>query len=81
MATTSSDWREEVKKKKKKKEGLGWIEWVRGWFYVVYEMLFQRIMATHLQTPCLCLPSTISRASSPDPQAASAAKLPGMIMI
>lgn len=51
MATTSCDWGEEVKKKKKKKEGLGWIEWVRGWFYVVYEMLFQRIMATHLQNP------------------------------
>ena len=51
MATTSSDWREEVKKKKKKKEGLGWIEWVRGWFYVVYEMLFQRMTARHLQNP------------------------------
>lgn len=37
--------------KKKKKEALGWMEWLRGWFYVVYEMLFQRIMASHLQNP------------------------------
>ncbi|XP_004299813.1 PREDICTED: retinol dehydrogenase 11-like [Fragaria vesca subsp. vesca] len=48
MATTLSDLKEEVKKKK---EGLGWIEWLRGWFYVVYEMLFQRITASHLQNP------------------------------
>ncbi|XP_059647192.1 dehydrogenase/reductase SDR family member FEY-like [Cornus florida] len=34
-----------------KKESLGWIEWLRGWFYVIYEMLFQRIMASHLQDP------------------------------
>lgn len=52
MATTWSDKIEEMKKKKRKtKEGLGWIEWVRGWFYVVYEMLFQRITARHLQNP------------------------------
>ncbi|KAL5542652.1 hypothetical protein UlMin_010362 [Ulmus minor] len=38
-------------KPKKKKEALGWMEWLRGWFYVVYEMLFQRIMASHLQNP------------------------------
>ncbi|CAL5442536.1 unnamed protein product [Camellia sinensis] len=36
---------------KKKKEGLGWMEWVRGWLYLAYEMLFQRIMASHLQNP------------------------------
>ncbi|GAV85024.1 adh_short domain-containing protein [Cephalotus follicularis] len=35
----------------KKKEGLGWMEWLRGWMYIVYEMLFQRIMASHLQSP------------------------------
>ncbi|EXC01791.1 Retinol dehydrogenase 11 [Morus notabilis] len=40
-----------TEKKKKKKEALGWMEWLRGWFYVVYEMLFQRIMASHLQNP------------------------------
>nr|XP_043615462.1 dehydrogenase/reductase SDR family member FEY-like [Erigeron canadensis] len=33
------------------KKGLGWMEWLRGWFYLVYEMLFQRIMASHLQNP------------------------------
>ncbi|XP_004301423.1 PREDICTED: WW domain-containing oxidoreductase-like [Fragaria vesca subsp. vesca] len=50
MATTSSDLKEEVKKKRKK-EGMGWIEWLRGLFYVVYEMPFQRITASHLQIP------------------------------
>ncbi|WCJ34726.1 NAD(P)-binding Rossmann-fold superfamily protein [Euphorbia peplus] len=35
----------------KRKEKLGWIEWFRGWIYVIYEMLFQRIMASHLQNP------------------------------
>lgn len=35
----------------KKKKGLGWIEWLRGWFYVIFEMLFQRISASHLQNP------------------------------
>ncbi|KAG6745683.1 hypothetical protein POTOM_050184 [Populus tomentosa] len=39
----------------KKKQGLGWIEWLRGWMYIIYEMLFQRIMASHLQNP-LSLP-------------------------
>lgn len=34
-----------------KKEALGWMEWLRGWFYLVYEMLFQRILASHLQNP------------------------------
>lgn len=57
MATTSSSSEEEVKKPEeakkpnKKKEALGWIEWMRGWSYVVHEMLFQRIMASHLQNP------------------------------
>ena len=36
---------------KKKKEALGWMEWLRGWLYIVYEMLFQRIMASHLANP------------------------------
>ncbi|KAK6261540.1 hypothetical protein QUC31_007356 [Theobroma cacao] len=39
----------------KKKQGLGWMEWLRGWMYVIHEMLFQRIMASHLQNP-LALP-------------------------
>ena len=61
--TSSSD---ELKKKKKKEEdmehekeekknskkgALGWIEWLRGWMYVIHEMLFQRILASHLQNP------------------------------
>ncbi|KAI4347354.1 hypothetical protein L6164_008170 [Bauhinia variegata] len=50
MATTSSS-SDEAKTQEKKKQCLGWIEWLRGWFYVVYEMLFQRIMASHLQNP------------------------------
>lgn len=49
MATTSS-W-STSSSSKKKKEGLGWIEWLRGWMYVIHEMLFQRIMASHLQNP------------------------------
>lgn len=35
----------------KKKEALGWMEWLRGWLYIFYEMLFQRIMASHLANP------------------------------
>ena len=35
----------------RKKKGLGWIEWLRGWFNVIYEMLFERIMASHLENP------------------------------
>lgn len=38
-------------KVEKVKKGLGWIEWLRGWFNVIYEMLFQRIAASHLQDP------------------------------
>lgn len=34
-----------------KKEALGWMEWLRGWFYLVFEMLFQRISASHLHNP------------------------------
>lgn len=41
----------ELLNKGKKKEALGWMEWLRGWFYVIYEMLFQRILASHLQNP------------------------------
>ncbi|XP_058779423.1 dehydrogenase/reductase SDR family member FEY-like [Vicia villosa] len=36
---------------KKKKECLGWIEWFRGWFHLIYDFLFQRIMARHLDNP------------------------------
>ncbi|KDP34876.1 hypothetical protein JCGZ_09164 [Jatropha curcas] len=47
MARTSS-W---TASSSRKKEGLGWIEWLRGWMYVIHELLFQRIMASHLQNP------------------------------
>lgn len=33
------------------KQALGWMEWIRGWLYVIYEMLFQRIEASHLHNP------------------------------
>lgn len=36
---------------KVKKEGLGWIEWLMGWFYLAYEMLFQRIVASNVPNP------------------------------
>ncbi|XP_030459110.1 dehydrogenase/reductase SDR family member FEY-like [Syzygium oleosum] len=38
-------------KERKQKSGLGWLEWTRGWMSVIGEMLFQRIMASHLQNP------------------------------
>ncbi|XP_075504952.1 dehydrogenase/reductase SDR family member FEY-like [Primulina tabacum] len=41
----------EMQAAKMKKEGLGWLNWLTGWFYLVYEMLFQRILASHLQNP------------------------------
>lgn len=41
----------EMQAAKTKKEGLGWLNWLTGWFYLVYEMLFQRILASHLQNP------------------------------
>ncbi|PIA30938.1 hypothetical protein AQUCO_05300044v1 [Aquilegia coerulea] len=47
---------EEEKEKKRRKQGLGWIEWARGWFQLIYEMFFQRIAASHLENP-LPLPS------------------------
>ncbi|GFZ12313.1 NAD(P)-binding Rossmann-fold superfamily protein [Actinidia rufa] len=50
-SSTSSGEGERESVVKKKKEGLGWMEWVRGWFYLAYEMLFQRIMASHLHNP------------------------------
>ncbi|KAL1206693.1 Dehydrogenase/reductase SDR family member FEY [Cardamine amara subsp. amara] len=34
-----------------KKNGLGWIEWIRGWFNFLQEILLQRIMASHLHNP------------------------------
>ncbi|KAL2253880.1 retinol dehydrogenase 11 [Sesamum indicum] len=42
---------DDVAKHKVKKDGLGWIEWFMGWFYLAYEMLFQRIVASNLQNP------------------------------
>ncbi|KAI7751305.1 hypothetical protein M8C21_002865 [Ambrosia artemisiifolia] len=60
MASSSSSSSEDTKDnttktktttKTAKKEALGWMEWLRGWFYLAYEMLFQRIMASHLQNP------------------------------
>ncbi|PSR96502.1 WW domain-containing oxidoreductase [Actinidia chinensis var. chinensis] len=50
-SSTSSGEGERESVVKKKKEGLGWMEWVRGWFYLAYEMMFQRIMASHLHNP------------------------------
>lgn len=47
--TSSSEAKQPLKTAKKKT--LGWMEWLRGWFYLVYEMLFQRILASHLQNP------------------------------
>nr|GMD34354.1 retinol dehydrogenase 12-like [Ipomoea batatas] len=35
----------------RKKKALGWIEWLRGLLFVVYELLFQRIAASHLENP------------------------------
>ncbi|PIN24838.1 Dehydrogenases with different specificities (related to short-chain alcohol dehydrogenases) [Handroanthus impetiginosus] len=42
---------EGVTNQKVKKEGLGWIEWLMGWFTLAYEMLFQRIVASNLENP------------------------------
>ncbi|EYU17799.1 hypothetical protein ABFS82_04G179500 [Erythranthe guttata] len=42
---------EEAAEIKVKKEALGWIEWMMGWFYLAYEMLFQRIVASNLPNP------------------------------
>lgn len=50
-ATSSESESESLTKVKKVKQRLGWMEWLRGWFYLIYEMLFQRIMASHLQNP------------------------------
>lgn len=49
----SGEVKEEEKKlrERMKKESLGWVEWLRGWFNIIYEMLFQRIIASHLQNP------------------------------
>nr|GEY92844.1 hypothetical protein [Tanacetum cinerariifolium] len=33
------------------KEALGWMEWIRGWLYIAFEMVFQRKMASHLHNP------------------------------
>lgn len=38
-------------KQEKGKQGLGWMEWARGWLQLIYEMLFQRITASHLENP------------------------------
>lgn len=51
MVKSTSETDESLKVKVKVKEGLGWMEWLRGWFYLFYEMLFQRIMASHLPNP------------------------------
>lgn len=50
-ANNNNEETESTRSSKLKKQGLGWIEWLRGWFYIAYEMLFQRIMASHLQNP------------------------------
>ncbi|KAK9280959.1 hypothetical protein L1049_003850 [Liquidambar formosana] len=41
---------------RQEKQGLGWMEWLKGWSYLIYEVLFQKITARHLQNP-LPLPS------------------------
>ncbi|KFK26906.1 hypothetical protein AALP_AA8G308900 [Arabis alpina] len=41
----------ELSRRKTKKEGLGWIEWIRGWICIFHEFLFQRLMASHLPNP------------------------------
>ncbi|XAR62281.1 Carbonyl reductase (NADPH) [Bertholletia excelsa] len=51
MASASASSTERETEKLVTKEGLGWIEWVRGWMYLAYEMLFQRIIASLLQYP------------------------------
>ncbi|KMZ59459.1 Dehydrogenase/reductase SDR family protein 7-like [Zostera marina] len=33
------------------KQGLGWSEWFRGWYNVIAEFFFQRIVASHLENP------------------------------
>lgn len=38
-------------KKTKRKDGLGWIEWLRGLSNVLQEMFLQRVMASHLHNP------------------------------
>ncbi|XP_042062065.1 dehydrogenase/reductase SDR family member FEY-like [Salvia splendens] len=47
---------QEAVPQKVKKEGLGWIEWLMGWFYLAYEMLFQRIVASNVPNPMLLPP-------------------------
>lgn len=42
---------QEAVTQKVKKDGLGWIEWLMGWFYLAYEMLFQRIIASNVPNP------------------------------
>ncbi|XP_052183849.1 dehydrogenase/reductase SDR family member FEY-like [Diospyros lotus] len=50
-SAASSEEMEKVVPGKKKKQRLGWMEWARGWLYLGYEMLFQRITASHLHNP------------------------------
>lgn len=35
----------------KKQSSLGWIEWIRGLLVVLYDIIFQRILACHLKNP------------------------------
>ncbi|KAH6761464.1 Rossmann-fold superfamily protein [Perilla frutescens var. hirtella] len=42
---------QEAAEQKARKEKLGWIEWLMGWFYLAYEMLFQRIIASNVPNP------------------------------
>ncbi|CAK9182559.1 unnamed protein product [Ilex paraguariensis] len=51
QSSSSERERERERESGQMKQGLGWMEWLRGWFYLAYEMLFQRIMASHLQNP------------------------------
>ncbi|PSS07577.1 Short-chain dehydrogenase [Actinidia chinensis var. chinensis] len=33
------------------KRGLSWMEWLEGWYHVIYEVFFQRITARNLKNP------------------------------
>ncbi|MCL7031635.1 hypothetical protein MKW94_023964 [Papaver nudicaule] len=55
MSSSSSSSKSEIRSVKK---GLGWMEWCRGWFNLTHELLFQRIVASHLQNPLPLPPLT-----------------------
>ncbi|KAK2986494.1 hypothetical protein RJ640_021369 [Escallonia rubra] len=42
--------------KKQEKQDLGWMEWLKGWYDLIFEACFQKLMSRHLHNP-LPLPS------------------------